>query len=215
MMGFIPQPHDVIIACIMNMPRTRRMMLRGIGAGALGTIVATQGLPSAMATRLGRTYREIIWDDLLPPHWVAEIKSQMAAIGKMGFLIDGSEAADDAMRALRQKWDNAPIDPGHIDQAIRIAGYVVRLDAERKAIREFLLVPYFGACIHLPPPPANQIILVRLARPASGFASMDTVWVEGVLREARVDSGMAVSGYALDADRIRPYEEKQKTPPRR
>jgi hypothetical protein len=41
------------------------------------------------------------------------------------------------------------------------------------------------------------------------------VWVEGILREARVDSGMAVSGYALDADRIRPYEEKQKTPPRR
>lgn len=215
MTDFIRPLPDVIIARIMNTLRPRRMMLRGIGAMALGTILATHGMPSAMATRSGRAYREIIWDDLLPPHWVAEIKSQMAAIGKMGFLIDGTEAADDAMRALRQKWDNAPIDPGHIDQAVRIAGYVVRLDADRKPMREFLLVPYFGACIHLPPPPANQIILVRLARPASGFASMDTVWVEGILREARVDSGMAVSGYALDADRIWPYEEKQKTPPRR
>ena len=187
----------------------RRRLLFASGAAVLLTLSGMKGSPVALAARSRRDYREIDWDALLPPHWVAEIKSQMAAIGKMGFLIDGTEAADEAMKSLRQKWDNAPIDPAHIDQAIRIAGYVVRLDAERKAMREFLLVPYFGACIHLPPPPANQIILVRLARPAGALASMDTVWVEGTLREARVDTGMAVSGYALDADQIRPYEEKR------
>lgn len=205
----IRQPTDVIIAAIMIMPVNKRRLLCAAGAAALAALLGAQGMPDAFAARQRRDYREIDWDALLPPHWVAEIKSQMAAIGKMGFLIDGTEAADEAMKSLRQKWDNAPIDPSHIDQAIRIAGYVVRLDAERKAMREFLLVPYFGACIHLPPPPANQIILVRLARPASGLASMDTVWVEGTLREARVDTGMAVSGYALDADHIRPYEEKR------
>jgi hypothetical protein len=213
MMGFIRQPTDVIIPAIMITRLTRRRLSCALGAAALSTLLATHGLPVALAARARRDYREIDWDALLPPHWVAEIKSQMAAIGKMGFLIDGTEAADEAMRSLRQKWDNAPIDPSHIDQAIRIAGYVVRLDAERRTMREFLLVPYFGACIHLPPPPANQIILVRLARPESGVASMDTVWVEGTLREARVDTGMAITGYALDADQIRPYEEKRQ--PRR
>jgi len=86
----------------------------------------------------------------------------------------------------------------------------VTLDANKKSISEFLLVPYFGACIHLPPPPANQIILVKLDKPVSKLVSMDTVWVEGSLRDARVDTGIAVTGYLLEAKRVYPYVEKKK-----
>jgi len=156
--------------------------------------------------------KTITWDDLLPTHWANEIKLQMAAVGRLGFLVDGSEQANEAMQQLRKKWDNAPIDPTHINSAIRIAGYVVSLDANRKQISEFLLVPYFGACIHLPPPPANQIILVRLKKPTSKLASMDTVWVQGTLREARVDTGLAVTGYTLEGSISEPYTAKN--PPR-
>ena len=156
--------------------------------------------------------KTITWDDLLPTHWANEIKLQMAAVGRLGFLVDGSEQANEAMQQLRKKWDNAPIDPTHINSAIRIAGYVVSLDANRKQISEFLLVPYFGACIHLPPPPANQIILVRLKTPTSKLASMDTVWVQGMLREARVDTGLAVTGYTLEGSISEPYTAKN--PPR-
>jgi hypothetical protein len=176
----------------------------------LSALIGLQALSaSAQPTASVKT---ITWDDLLPTHWANEIKLQMAAVGRLGFLVDGSEQANEAMQQLRKKWDNAPIDPTHINSAIRIAGYVVSLDANRKQISEFLLVPYFGACIHLPPPPANQIILVRLKKPTTKLASMDTVWVQGTLREARVDTGLAVTGYTLEGSISEPYTAKN--PPR-
>ena len=172
----------------------------------LAALIGLQALPAS--TQPAASVKTITWDDLLPTHWANEIKLQMAAVGRLGFLVDGSEQANEAMQQLRKKWDNAPIDPTHINSAIRIAGYVVSLDANRKQISEFLLVPYFGACIHLPPPPANQIILVRLKKPTAKLASMDTVWVQGMLREARVDTGLAVTGYTLEGSISEPYAAK-------
>jgi hypothetical protein len=176
----------------------------------LAALIGLQALSAS--AQPAASVKTITWDDLLPTHWANEIKLQMAAVGRLGFLVDGSEQANEAMQQLRKKWDNAPIDPAHINSAIRIAGYVVSLDANRKQISEFLLVPYFGACIHLPPPPANQIILVRLKKPTSKLASMDTVWVQGTLREARVDTGLAVTGYTLEGSISEPYTAKN--PPR-
>jgi hypothetical protein len=176
----------------------------------LAALIGLQALSAS--AQPAASVKTITWDDLLPTHWANEIKLQMAAVGRLGFLVDGSEQAYEAMQQLRKKWDNAPIDPTHINSAIRIAGYVVSLDANRKQISEFLLVPYFGACIHLPPPPANQIILVRLKKPTSKLASMDTVWVQGTLREARVDTGLAVTGYTLEGSISEPYTAKN--PPR-
>jgi len=172
----------------------------------LAALIGLQALSAS--AQPAASVKTITWDDLLPIHWANEIKLQMAAVGRLGFLVDGSEQANEAMQQLRKKWDNAPIDPTHINSAIRIAGYVVSLDANRKQISEFLLVPYFGACIHLPPPPANQIILVRLKKPTSKLASMDTVWVQGTLREARVDTGLAVTGYTLEGSISEPYTAK-------
>jgi uncharacterized protein len=154
-------------------------------------------------------YEEVLWDDLIPKKWFGEIKAQMAALGRLGFLVDGSEEADAAMQRLRKKWDAAPIETNHLDKPIKIAGYVVALDANRKMISEFLLVPYFGACIHVPPPPANQIILVKFDKPIKRLESMESVWVEGVLRDARIDTGLAVTGYSLEAKRTYPYVEKR------
>lgn len=176
----------------------------------LSALISLQALSAS--AQPAASVKTITWDDLLPTHWANEIKLQMAAVGRLGFLVDGSEQANEAMQQLRKKWDNAPIDPTHINSAIRIAGYVVSLDANRKQISEFLLVPYFGACIHLPPPPANQIILVRLKKPTTKLASMDTVWVQGTLREARVDTGLAVTGYTLEGSISEPYTAKN--PPR-
>jgi uncharacterized protein len=174
------------------------------------TLMLAFGPPSLRAQSASPTYQEIIWDDLLPSKWLSEIKLQMAAIGKLGFLVDGSEEADQAMQRLRSKWDNAPIDQAYIGKPIRIAGYAVTLDANKKQISEFLLVPYFGACIHLPPPPANQTILIKLQKPITKLESMDTVWVQGILRDARVDTGLAVTGYTLESAQTKPYVESKR-----
>ena len=119
------------------------------------------------------------------------------------------EEAEKLMKSLRQKLDEAPVAPKYIGRKIRMPGFVVPLDAVRDGRREFLLVPYFGACIHTPPPPANQIVLVsphsklKLSKP---LESMDVVWVEGELNEARTQTQSGVSGYSLEAIQIYPYK---------
>jgi hypothetical protein len=165
--------------------------------------------PLTVAAQSTPKYTEVIWDDLIPKKWFSEVKAQMAALSKLGFLVDGSEQADAAMQRLRKKWDEAPIETSHLNKPIRIAGYVVALESNRDKVLEFLLVPYFGACIHTPPPPANQIILVKFEKPVKRIETMETVWVEGILRDARVDTGMAVTGYTLEAKRTTPYETKR------
>ena len=75
---------------------------------------------------------------------------------------------------------------------------------------EFLLVPYFGACIHSPPPPSNQIIHVLPKAPAKGLRSMDAVWISGTLRTVRADTSMGVSSYRMDAVLVVPYSQKER-----
>jgi hypothetical protein len=163
----------------------------------------------AMAETEG--YKTIEWNDLMPDTWVKEMTKEMAALSKMSYLQDTSDEANQAMNAMRKKLDDAPIVKTQINKKIRIPGYAVPLDAERSEKREFLLVPYFGACIHTPPPPANQIVLVRptaQSKIKKMPESMDVLWVEGELKEGRVSTSQGVSGYMLEAISIAPYESK-------
>jgi len=163
----------------------------------------------AMAETEG--YKTIEWNDLMPDPWVKEMTKEMAALSKMSYLQDTSDEANKAMNAMRKKLDDAPIVKTQLNKKIRIPGYAVPLDAERSEKREFLLVPYFGACIHTPPPPANQIVLVRptaQSKIKKMPESMDVLWVEGELKEGRVSTSHGVSGYLLEAISIAPYETK-------
>ncbi len=91
-------------------------------------------------------------------------------------------------------------------QKVRIPGYVVPLEETKTGLKEFLLVPYFGACIHTPPPPSNQILHVTPSQPKA-LRSMETVWVSGTLRTLRTDSFMGASSYRLEATSIEPYTQ--------
>ena len=156
-------------------------------------------------------YKTIDWNDLMPDPWVKEMSKDMAAMSKLSYLQDSSDEATKAMNAIRKKLDEAPIVKTQLNKKVRIPGYAVPLDAERSDKREFLLVPYFGACIHTPPPPANQIVLVRptaQSKIKKMPESMDVLWVEGELKEGRVSTGQGVSGYLLEAVSIAPYENK-------
>ncbi len=156
-------------------------------------------------------YKTIDWNDLMPDPWVKEMTKDMAAMSKLSYLQDSSDEATKAMSAIRKKLDEAPIVKTQLNKKVRIPGYAVPLDADRSDKREFLLVPYFGACIHTPPPPANQIVLVRptaQSKIKKMPESMDVLWVEGELKEGRVSTGQGVSGYLLEAVSIAPYENK-------
>uniref|UniRef100_UPI0040483114 DUF3299 domain-containing protein n=1 Tax=Limnohabitans sp. TaxID=1907725 RepID=UPI0040483114 len=106
--------------------------------------------------------------------------------------------------------DNAPINPLILGESVRLPGYVVPLEDLAAGIKEFLLVPYFGACVHSPPPPANQIVHVLLDKPAKNLRLMDVVWVNGPLSATKTDSHMGVASYRIDAKAVTPYQEKKR-----
>ncbi|MGH1487312.1 MAG: DUF3299 domain-containing protein [Cellvibrionaceae bacterium] len=93
-------------------------------------------------------------------------------------------------------------------KTVRIAGFVVPIEYdEKQVITEFFLVPYFGACIHVPPPPPNQIIHVKYPDGLTLEALYDPFWIEGELKTEIVENDLAVSAYALAADAVKPYEK--------
>jgi uncharacterized protein len=85
---------------------------------------------------------------------------------------------------------------------VRIGGYVVSLDFDATKVKEFLLVPFVGACIHVPPPPANQIVYVKSEPGFEVTGQFDPVWVTGVLKASTAYTGLAEAGYSLVAEKV-------------
>lgn len=89
-------------------------------------------------------------------------------------------------------------------QRVRIPGFIVPLDDFQEDVKEFLLVPYFGACVHMPPPPPNQMVFTRM-RSTTRVSLWDPVWIEGELLITKIKSPYGVVSYQLRGQRITPY----------
>ena len=183
---------------------TRRLWLQ-TATGLLAACslpLAAQPKPTAHSAG----YTEIRWDDLVPKGWDPTKALKDQGVTNMAALNDGDPKAAALMAQLREAWDNAPTEPQLDGTRVKLPGYLVPLEEVAAGHTEFLLVPYFGACIHTPPPPANQIVLVVPAKPAGGFRSMDTVWVSGTLKTTRNNSPMGTSGYRLESALVERYK---------
>jgi hypothetical protein len=91
-------------------------------------------------------------------------------------------------------------------QHVRVPGFIVPLDDADQEGAEFLLVPYYGACVHTPPPPPNQMAFVQMAgRKAVKLGLFDAVWLEGTLRITNYDSPYGQVGYQIEATSMKPY----------
>lgn len=144
------------------------------------------------------------WSELMPRDWDPHRQLRDMQKGSL-ILWDSSPRAAELLKGLRELWDNAPVNPALDGATVRLPGYVVPLDQNKQGVKAFLLVPYFGACIHSPPPPSNQVIHVRLSKPLAGMRAMDTIWVNGRLKIERSESSVGVSSYGLDASLVEPY----------
>lgn len=92
---------------------------------------------------------------------------------------------------------------------VRIPGFVVPLDDFQEEGAEFLLVPYYGACVHTPPPPPNQIVMVGMTgKKAIKLNLFDAVWLSGRLKIASVESPYGTVGYQLEGLKVEPYSSK-------
>ncbi len=99
---------------------------------------------------------------------------------------------------------------------IKLAGYLLPLEYSEKGEKEFLLVPYVGACIHSPAPPPNQIVFVELNQSFKPEELYAPVWVTGTMRTktssralSYVDGSADIPvGYTLEAKLIEAYQEQ-------
>jgi hypothetical protein len=86
---------------------------------------------------------------------------------------------------------------------IKIPGFMVPLEDTQKAVTEFLLVPSPQACIHVPPPPPNQMVYVKM-REGSEVA-FGPIWVYGTLNLVTKKSIYGEASFELIGDSIEPY----------
>lgn len=89
---------------------------------------------------------------------------------------------------------------------VQVPGFIVPLDDAMEEGAEFLLVPYYGACVHTPPPPPNQMAFVTMQGNRSvKLALFDAVWMEGTLRIVNYDSPYGQVGFTIEGTSMRPY----------
>ncbi len=89
-------------------------------------------------------------------------------------------------------------------KTLRLGGYPVPLETDREGRSTlFFLVPYPGACIHVPPPPPNQLVLVRYPKGIELEDIYAPLWVSGTLQVEQVNNELADAAYAMQADAVR------------
>ncbi len=151
--------------------------------------------------------RTLEWDDLMPADFDPGAPFKDIDVTTLN---DDDPQARELMAKLRKLWDEAPVVAALDGARVRLPGFAVPLETDGRTATRFLLVPYYGACIHVPPPPLNQTVLVEAPAGASIQGVFDPVWVSGRLAVQRATTDLANAGYTLTATEVLPYDEKQR-----
>lgn len=199
---------------------TRLQMARFSGLLLLSMLaMATASLAQSPDSKIHRVdgYRVIEWTDLMPKE---DLDAFLNPPESLNDIADGSEqdqidgqfqtdlepAGDTAyQRALVSTQVVKEFD----GQAIRLPGFIVPLefgDGQQQVTR-FFLVPYFGACIHVPPPPPNQIIYAEYDQGFELESLYDPFWISGTLRTTLIENDTATAAYAIKVDSIELYTD--------
>lgn len=148
---------------------------------------------------------ELDWDSLIPDDYRPD--KIMNQFGDINDLADDDPRAQQVLKELEAAWNAAPVVESLDGKRVKLPGFVVPLEGDGKKLKEFLLVPYYGACIHVPPPPANQTVYVTVPEADAKIRqAFDTVWVTGTLSAKPFTSDLATAGYRIQAEAVTPYE---------
>ena len=194
----------LLAACSQNDPNTDASAVSSAQTGA-----QQQGAQTI-------AYTTIQWIDLLPqedldalmnpPEYLDEIEdgSEEDMLSSQ-FMLAMAQASDDRyMQALT----STRIKPEFDNQNIRIPGFIVPLEfGEQLVVKRFFLVPFFGACIHVPPPPPNQIIYGIFEKGLKLQALHEPVWVTGTLKTSLTENAVATSAYTIKVAEVEIYTE--------
>jgi len=159
---------------------SRRILLLGLAAAGL----ARAGFAD--------TVIDLEWRDLLP-------EDDLSLPGNLaGLPHDESSLAarQPASTGVRTDWTG---------RIVRMSGFIVPIDQRGTGVIAFILVPYVGACVHVPPLPANQLVFVTTETPYESSGMFEPVTVTGMFGTASMSTQLADIGYALSAEDIRAY----------
>ena len=167
------------------------------------------------------SYKTLEWTDLMPQSDLDALMSGPEITHDTPELPIDSQISNQVRQAIEQAADSAyqkalvstDVRPELNETKVRIPGFMVPLEFnDKQQVTEFFVVPYFGACIHVPPPPPNQLIHVVYPK---GFKLQDLYmpfWFQGVLKteifSKDVGTGKAVSAYSMQVTTIDDYEEE-------
>ncbi|MVW76969.1 DUF3299 domain-containing protein [Pseudomonas xionganensis] len=152
---------------------------------------------------LAAEVRELTWLEMVP----ADAPPQAVEPAPIHDLSQLADALAESGPAAMQQSPAAPVVEELDGQQVKLPGYIVPLDVtDEGRVIEFLLVPYFGACIHVPPPPSNQIVHVTTELGVLLDALYQPFWIEGPLKVEHVSSELAEVGYQMQASKIYAYE---------
>ena len=165
------------------------MLKRRQVLAALGALFASPQFLRA------ETYIDLEWADLLPT-------GETAIPPMLQGLVDHNQtdliSQQPASNGVRTDWNG---------QIVRLPGFIVPIEYSGSGITAFILVPFVGACVHVPPPPANQLVFVTTEIPYESNGLYEPVNVTGMFGTSSVVTQLAEIGYAISADRVVPYEE--------
>jgi len=165
------------------LPPNRRALLAGLGALAC--------MPRAARAE---DIIELKWPDLVPDGQTPVLPS-MQGLFDHGET-DGLFSEQPQSNGVRTDWNGL---------VVSLPGFIVPIDYSGTGVTAFILVPYVGACVHVPPPPANQLVFVTTSKPYENSGLFEAVTVVGMFGTASMSTQLADISYALSADFIAPY----------
>lgn len=136
---------------------------------------------------------DLTWSDLLPKGESGMPQALQGLIEHDGPNLSSQQPASTGLRA---DWNG---------KIVRLPGYMIPISTVGTAVTAFILVPYVGACIHVPPPPANQLVFVTTPEPYESEGLFAPVTVTGMFGISTTSTHLAQIGYALSAENIEPY----------
>ena len=138
-------------------------------------------------------YIDLDWKDLVP-------KGEAIIPPMLQGLIDHEQAP-----LRNQQPQSSGVRTDLNGQIVRLPGFIVPIDYSGTGVIAFILVPFVGACVHVPPPPANQLVFVTTQEPYESSGMFEPVNVVGMFGVSSMSTQLADIAYALSADRIEPF----------
>jgi hypothetical protein len=209
----------IIVACLLVVLITCSKKAVSSDKDILATVTSNHDVGKAYKKNTANAqpivYTQVEWVDLIPDDDLLALENPPAYLDDIedGSIDDNLQsqlktnlftAEDRYQQALNSK----QIRPEFNGRNIRIPGFIVPLEFDdQQTITAFFLVPFFGACMHLPPPPPNQIIYAEFEAGIKLDTLYDPFWVEGTLATSLIENDMATAAYSINVMLIEPYDE--------